>query len=121
MRQHRTGRAAQADRGGRPTKYRPELARIAGQLHDNGATNAEICKALGINATTFYRWKARHPELLEAVGGWSETWKGRVGYRGECEVRLFSAKSLAAIETARGVQAPGRSGANPCKQQSRHG
>lgn len=57
------------DVGGRPTKYRPDYARIAEQMAANGSTDAEIARAFGIAPATLYRWKADIPEFRESIAG----------------------------------------------------
>jgi hypothetical protein len=52
---------------GRPTDYRPEFCDTAKTLAMHGATDIEIADALGIHVSTYYRWRATHPDFREAV------------------------------------------------------
>lgn len=64
--------------GGRPTKYLPEYARIAGTMASTGSTDAEIARALGCAVSTLYRWKAEIPEFRESIAGAKQIPSGRV-------------------------------------------
>lgn len=57
------------DTAGRPTKYRPEFARVAEYMAGGGSTDAEIARALGVAPATLYRWKAEIPEFRESIAG----------------------------------------------------
>ena len=46
-------------------KYSKDIHEKACTLAESGHTDAEICQALGIGQSTFYRWKRQHPELGE--------------------------------------------------------
>ena len=54
--------------GGRPTRYNkqfhPALARALAQT---GRTDEEIAKELGIATATFYNWRNKHQEFVEAL------------------------------------------------------
>lgn len=51
----------------RPTKYKPEFAKIAESMAKLGATDIEIADALGVEARTLYRWKAENKVFCQAV------------------------------------------------------
>lgn len=55
------------NKGGRPTKYKAEFARVAKKLCELAATDMEIADALGINLTTLYAWRARHVEFSNSL------------------------------------------------------
>lgn len=50
-------------KGGRPTKYRPEYARIAKALVARGAFEREVADALGVSLRTIANWKYRYPKF----------------------------------------------------------
>ena len=53
---------------GRPSLYDPNTTpKMAGALANQGLTNEEIAKELGINVSTFYAWKAEYPDFSEKV------------------------------------------------------
>ena len=51
----------------RSPQYTPDLARIAGRLCRNGATDIEVADILGISVRTFHRWCAQHDDFTAAV------------------------------------------------------
>ncbi len=53
--------------GGRPTEYRPEYCKIAAEMALAGSTDEEIASALGVNASTIWRWKGRHEAFCKAL------------------------------------------------------
>lgn len=53
--------------GGRPTKYRPRMAKTTRRLASKGLTNVEIAKVLGVAESTFQEWLRKHSELAEAL------------------------------------------------------
>lgn len=53
------------NRGGRPSKYRPEYARLAAALIKAGNTIPEIAEVFGISVSTVWKWRAAHPEFLQ--------------------------------------------------------
>lgn len=60
------------DRGKSPgaeghIKYKVEYAQIAKVMCKNGATNAEVCEALGIWLGTLQRWRTWYPDFREAM------------------------------------------------------
>lgn len=54
-------------RVGRPTDYDPFMVAEAAGMAQMGATDAEICAALGINHDTFYRWVRIVPGFSDAI------------------------------------------------------
>lgn len=50
----------------RPSKYKPEFARLAQKMAKLGATDIEIADAIEIDIATFYRWSASNKEFCEA-------------------------------------------------------
>lgn len=52
---------------GRPTKYRPEFARIAKVLCSRGATDAELAEEFEVCTTTIWRWQTKHEEFCNAL------------------------------------------------------
>ena len=53
--------------GGRPTKYKPEYARIARTMCNMGATDAELADAFEVKVSTIWRWTSSHPEFCSAL------------------------------------------------------
>lgn len=53
--------------GGRPTKYDTAYTIAAKGMTQFGALDIDIAREIGIDISTFYRWKARHAEFREAV------------------------------------------------------
>ena len=58
---------SQADKGGRPTKYRPDYANIAQQMCLLGATDADLARAFEVDTVTIWRWRSKHPEFCSAL------------------------------------------------------
>jgi len=54
-------------RRGRPSAYKPEYARMAGQLCLLGHIDAEIAAVLDVSEATLNTWKQKHPEFLESL------------------------------------------------------
>jgi len=55
------------NKGGRPTKYKPEYASQAGKLCLLGATDAQLADFFGVSEQTITSWKKRHPEFLASL------------------------------------------------------
>jgi hypothetical protein len=62
-------RLIDATRGGRPSKYRIEYARVAEVMVRGGSTDFELAQALGVTRATIYVWKAQHAEFSDAIAG----------------------------------------------------
>ena len=52
---------------GRPTMYDPSFNSKVVKFCEMGATDMDIADLLGIDISTLYKWKQRHPELVEAI------------------------------------------------------
>ena len=55
------------NKGGRPTKYRPEMCEVVTEHMKNGASIEEVCLELDIYKEAFYRWKEKHEEFANAI------------------------------------------------------
>jgi hypothetical protein len=55
------------NKGGRPSKYRPEYAAQAEKLCALGATNSELADFFEVSVRTIDNWLAEHEEFLRAV------------------------------------------------------
>ncbi len=53
--------------GGRPSKYKPEYARIARTMCSMGATDAELADAFDVTVQTIWRWTSAHKEFCYAL------------------------------------------------------
>ena len=53
--------------GGRPSKYKPEFARIARKMCELGATDYDLAQALDVNTSTIWRWQSEHDAFCNAV------------------------------------------------------
>lgn len=53
--------------GGRPTKYKPEYAKIARQMCELGATDPQLAAAFEVNTCTIALWKVTYPEFSDAI------------------------------------------------------
>lgn len=53
--------------GGRPTVFRKEHETTARKMMQLGAREYEVAEALGINATTLWRWKQKHEGFRKAL------------------------------------------------------
>ena len=59
---------AKANKGGRPSKYKPEYADIARKLCAQcGFIDLQLAKWFEVNVDTIYQWKLKHPEFAEAL------------------------------------------------------
>jgi len=63
---------------GRPSPYRPDFAEQARKLCRNGATDRGIADILGVCVRTFYRWRAAHDDVAEALRAGKELADDRV-------------------------------------------
>lgn len=57
----------EVNKGGRPTKYKPEYAELAFNYCLLGATDEEMANFFEISVATLYNWKNDYPEFLEAI------------------------------------------------------
>jgi hypothetical protein len=57
----------EVNKGGRPTKYKPEYAEQAFKLCLLGSTDEEMADFFNISVATLYNWKNDYPEFLEAI------------------------------------------------------
>lgn len=62
-----TTRGGQRDGSGRKQKYQPETVARFLQAIELGATHALAAGYAGISVQTFYNWKERHPEFVQAL------------------------------------------------------
>lgn len=51
----------------RPSKYKPEFARLAEKASKLGATDIEIADMLGVDVRTLHRWKATNAAFCHAL------------------------------------------------------
>ena len=51
----------------RPSKYKPEFARVAQKMAKLGATDIEVADALEIDIRTFYRWVSSNNEFCHSL------------------------------------------------------
>lgn len=66
--------------GGRPTKYKPEYARVAKALIKAGSTIPEIADVFGISVSTVWVWRNAHAEFLQAFLESNENFDSRVEF-----------------------------------------
>ena len=64
--------------GGRPSKYRRELAPLAHALCWRGATDCDLAQAFGVTTVTIWRWRAKHEEFCNAVKAGKDAFDDRV-------------------------------------------
>lgn len=57
----------QPNKGGRPSKYRPEFVEQARKLCLLGATDKEVADFFEVTEQTLNNWKADHPEFFESL------------------------------------------------------
>lgn len=53
--------------GGRSTSYQDDFPARAKVLAERGALDRDIAQALGIGLSTFYEYRHKHPEFLDAL------------------------------------------------------
>jgi hypothetical protein len=58
---------AVGNKGGRPSKYRPDYAEQAEQLCRGGAINEGLADFFGVDVVTIHRWSRAHPEFARAL------------------------------------------------------
>jgi len=52
---------------GRPSKYKPEYARVAQALCRLGATDAQLAEEFEVDVSTIWRWSCKHVEFHNAL------------------------------------------------------
>jgi hypothetical protein len=58
----------QGNKGGRPSKYKPEYAEIAGKLCARaGFTDVQLADWFEVSVRTIYEWKIEHDEFSQAL------------------------------------------------------
>ncbi len=73
------------NKGGRPTKYKPEMCQQAIALMSEGISITGVAAELGICKDTIHAWKKQHPEFGDALKRGSElsqAWWEKVGING---------------------------------------
>ena len=72
-------------KGGRPTKYKPEYAKLARKLcaHPFGATDAQLAEFFEVSEDTINEWKKVQPEFSESLK------EGKADADNQVEVSLF--------------------------------
>ena len=58
---------ATKNKGGRPTKYKPEFAKVAAQMCKLGATDADLAAAFDVTTVTIWNWQSRHLQFFNAL------------------------------------------------------
>ena len=59
---------ARGNKGGRPSKYKPDYAETAGKLCAQcGFTDLQLAEWFEVNIDSIYQWKLKHPEFSEAL------------------------------------------------------
>ena len=67
-------------RGGRPSGYKPEYAKIAKLMLTKGATVVEIADSFGVTVQTIWNWRNAHEAFFEAFLDLNENFDKRVEY-----------------------------------------
>ena len=63
--------------GGRPTKYKPEYARMAQLcIEDSGFSMYKLAKLFNVDRATVYRWLEAEKEFRDGVDQGRNTWEG---------------------------------------------
>jgi len=52
---------------GRPSDYSPDILPTVAELALAGATDQEIADSIGVDRSTYYRWRIRYPEFRDAI------------------------------------------------------
>lgn len=63
----KTEAKATANKGGRPSSYRPEFAKDAEKLCALGATDIDLADFFEVSDRTIYRWAAEHTAFCQAL------------------------------------------------------
>jgi len=64
--------------GGRPTKFNATIRNQIIKLSNDGWTDEEIAKFVGISHVTLYGWKKNKPEFFKAIKDGKEVWDNQV-------------------------------------------
>ena len=57
----------EGDKGGRPSKFKPEFIDQAEKLIRLGATDKDLAEFFKVTERTLYRWKLDHPEFCQVL------------------------------------------------------
>ena len=71
--------------GGRPTKYRKEIADTLPDHFKEGQSVVEVCGEIGISKDTFYKWCAKYPKFSDSYKKgllYSQQWWEKIGRAG---------------------------------------
>ena len=60
---------AVGNKGGRPSKYKPEYAKLAAHYCTLGATDAQLAEYFEVSEQTINSWKGKYPRFLESTVG----------------------------------------------------
>ena len=52
---------------GRPSKYKPEFAKLAGRMCNLGATDADLADFFEVSIRTVERWRSEHDDFCRAI------------------------------------------------------
>lgn len=63
---------------GRPSAFTPKVLEQVRKMASMGWIEGEIVDVLGVNPSTFWRWKNQHPRLLKALSIGAEAANSRV-------------------------------------------
>jgi hypothetical protein len=67
---------------GRPTKYRPDYARMAFEIiRESGFVISKLCKVFAVSKATIYNWMDDYPEFLDSLGRGRDHYEGLVIHR----------------------------------------
>lgn len=86
-------------KGGRPSKYRPDMCETVIEMGKQGASKAQIASELGIHIDTIYDWDADEskPEFSEALKlamTHSQAWWENLGRDGISQGQRFNATAF---------------------------
>jgi hypothetical protein len=81
-------------------RYRPEYARIAGEMVKLGATRADLAKAFDVSEESIRQWRLRHPKFAEALRVADEH------VVTNCEIALYELATGTSFEQTKVVSTP---------------
>jgi hypothetical protein len=58
--------------GGRPSKFDKIDWEIVKKMYNQGFTDLEVCRAIGIDESTLTKWKQNNKEFFTSLKGWKE-------------------------------------------------